>query len=130
MKVLPLAALLAALAGSSAFASQQLERIPVTIRLVGDDGLTQKLTVGLRNELQRNRVLRPATSGDRDAISIESDSNADWDELSGRTVLIYTVYVFRGESRGAAHAGVCYEKSISKCVNAITRLVRIRAELP
>lgn len=130
MKVLTLAGLLITLVVPAAFASPRAERIPVKIRLVGDDGLTQKLAAGLRNHLLRSSILRPATSADRDAVSIESDSNVDWDELSGRTVLIYTVYVFRAEKRGAPRTGICYENGVSKCVDAITRLARIEAGRP
>nr|WP_315587419.1 hypothetical protein [Sphingomonas psychrotolerans] len=128
MRVLLLAAPLAVLFSPGASVSSQVERVPVTIRLVGDDALTQRLRNGLESDLQRNSTLRLASSVDRDVIYIESNSNVDWDELGGRTVVIYTVYVFRGDNRGAPHTGICYERGISKCVDAITRLARIETE--
>ncbi len=130
MRFSVLAGFVIAFVGPATSASQPVQRIPVSIRLVGDDGLTQKLKAGLRNDVQRHSALRLATPADRDAISIESDRNVGWDRLSGKTVLIYTVYVFRGEKRGASHTGICFESGISKCVDAITRLARIAADRP
>jgi hypothetical protein len=128
MKAFTLAPLLLSLTSTTAFAAPRPERIPVAIRLVGDDGLTQKLTWALENELQRNALLRLATPTERGFVSIESDSNVNWDKLNGRTVIIYTVYVSGGDKRGPPHTGICYETQISKCVSAITRIALITAQ--
>lgn len=130
VNLLTLAGLLISAVSPAVSASLPTDRIPVALRLTGDDGLTQTLRVGLEHALQKDSLLRLGTRGDRDVISIESDSNVGWDKLSGRTVVIYTVYIFRGGSRGTPHTGICYENGISKCVSAIVRLARIQAEFP
>jgi len=115
---LALFALLLALGGPAPSAPMQ-ERIPVRVGLVGDDGLTQKLADALELKLREDARLRPATSVDDKPLSIESDANVDWDELAGRTVLIYTVYV---SSRGAQRlrlTGACFEDDVSKCAKDI-----------
>jgi len=130
MTTFALAGLLSTSLALLASGPQQADRIPVAIRLVGDDGLTQRLLSGIEDDLRVNPKLRLANADDRNTIAIESDSNVGWDELSGRTVVIYTVYVYRGENRGAPKTGICYESDIPKCAKAITRLARIRAEWP
>lgn len=130
MKLLTLAGLLVAAVSPAVSDSLPADRIPVALRLTGDDGLTQTLRLGLERALQKDPVFHLGTRADRDVISIESDSNVAWDKLSGRTVVIYTVYIFRGGIRGTPHTGICYENGISKCVSAIIRLARIQAEFP
>lgn len=109
-------------------ASAELLRTPVSVNLVGDDGLTQKLSVGIETALKHDPDLRPAVAGDRNIVSITSDGNVDWDKLDGRTVVIYTVHVFHGSESGEPSVGICYESGIKKCVSDILRLARIDAK--
>ena len=102
-------------------------RVPVSVNLVGDDGLTQNLHVSLEHGLRKHPNLRLATAEERAALSIQSDTNVRWDELGGRKVVIYTVYVSKGDYRGSPTSGVCFERQMSKCVKDILRLVRISA---
>lgn len=95
---------------------------------MGDDGLTQSLSDTLKQALKKNSALRLAVVSDSDVVSVTNDSNLDWDKLDGRTVIIYTVHVFRGQDRGESNVGICYEGEMTKCVNAIIRLARIEAE--
>lgn len=130
MKALALAGLLMFPAAQSVSGPPTIDRIPVELRLIGDDGLTQKLVVALEKDLQASATLRPASEADRNIVFIESDSNVQWDELGGKSVIIYTVHVFPSYGRGVTRTGICYESGISKCVKEIARLARIAAMLP
>lgn len=128
MWVSALLSLLLAAASPSTADSAQTARMPVTLDLVGDDGLTQKLSTAIQKGLEHDPALRLATAVDHDAVSVTSDSNVNWDKLGGRTVVIYTVHVFRGKSPGEPSVGICYESGMAKCATAIIRLARIEAE--
>jgi hypothetical protein len=45
-------------------------------------------------------------------------------------VVIYAVYVGRGDDEAGPHIGICYERRMSKCVNDILRIAGIEAERP
>jgi hypothetical protein len=80
--------------------------------------------------LRTHRRLRLADSSDENVLTIRSDDNVQWDRLGGRSVVIYTVYVGRGDDEVGPHTGICYERQMSKCVNDILRLAGIAAERP
>lgn len=109
-------------------ASAEPLRTPVSVDLVGDDGLTNKLRDSIETALKNNLDLRPAVAGDRNIVSITSGSNVDWYKLGGRTVVIYTVHVFHGGGSGEPNVGICYESGINKCVSDILRLAWIDAK--
>jgi hypothetical protein len=116
-----------ALAAAPVSASTAPERVPVDVRLTGDDGLTQNLRVSLERGLGGDSELRLATATDHAELSIESDSNVRWDRLNGNTVIIYTVYLARPQDRGEPETGICWERDIDKCVRDILRWARISA---
>ena len=106
--------------GSQSVSAQvQQERFPVAINLVGDDGLTQNLQSELRTAVQKNPALRIAAIGDERPLLIESDSNVDWDKLSGREIAIYIVFVTSGEAKRVLLVGACWENELSKCARDI-----------
>jgi hypothetical protein len=129
MKLLALTSLLAMSTGATP-ADPPTRRVPVDVQLVGDDGLSQNLSWALTQRLRRHPHLRPAESSDASVLTIRSDSNVGWDRLDGRLVVIYTVFVGRGDGGTVSHTGICYERQMSKCVNDILRVVSIKAELP
>ena len=102
------------------------ERVSVAIRLVGDDGLSLKFGEALDRAVARDDILRNSKDDVSAQLSIESDENVRWDELSGRVVIIYTI--FFGSGRSDPIAGVCWENDIAKCARDIVRLARIKAQ--
>jgi hypothetical protein len=96
---------------------------------VGDDGLSQNLRVALQEGLRSHRTLRLADPGGEAVLTIRSESNVGWDRLGGRVVVIYDIFVDRGERESGSRIGICYERQMSKCVNDILRLVSIEAEI-
>ena len=125
--MLPIMAALALASGYGASASVSEKRLPVALQLVGDDGLTQKLSYSLKKTLSKHPALRLATASDQRTVTIESDTNVGWDKLAGRTVVIYTVYVHSREERGEPVTGVCFETAMSKCAKDILRITQIKA---
>ena len=130
MKALALGFLLAVLSIGTTSPDPQVTRVPVALRLVGDDGLSQNLYVALRDGLRAHRRLRLADSSTEAVVTIRSDTNVGWDRLGGRLIVIYTVFVGRGDDGAGPHTGICYERRMSKCVNDILRLASIEAEYP
>ena len=104
----------------------EVARKPVSLRLVGDEGLSLRFADALQTELIHDPELRPSKIGEHSTLTIESDHNVRWDELSGRQVVIYTVYV--GSKRDDPITGVCWENKLSKCARDVLRIVRIEAE--
>jgi hypothetical protein len=118
-----------AVTGGSALARAAETRIPVALRLVGDDGLSQDLDFRLEAGLKKDDRLRLATEGDQPTIVIESDSNVDADELDGRTVAIALVYVYApGKNRGAPIVRACWGNDLRTCAREIIRVAKIRAQ--
>jgi hypothetical protein len=94
-------------------------RAPVRINLVGDDGLTNKLREALESAIGERAHLRVASSDEHPELSIESESNVDWDRLAGQVVVIYTVYVSSKEAKRVRLTGACFDKDIAKCARDI-----------
>ncbi len=128
MWTFPILAYLAALNSGSAFAEAPASRVPVDLRLVGDDGLTQKFHVALEEGLEKHPSLRLAKNRTEARVIVESDSNVDHDKLAGREVVIYLVYVYRGPDRGDPITGVCFASRMSKCAKDILRIVSLEAD--
>lgn len=128
MNTLAITSLLALLSAGSFVTPAPLRRVPVAVELVGDDGLTQRLSGFLQDGLRRHKNLRLAISSDNAALTIRSRSNVGWDKLGGQTVLIYTFYVGKAGERSEPITGVCYERAMSKCVNDILRVVSLAAD--
>ena len=106
--------------------SAEAARKPVSLRLVGDDGLSLRFADALQAELAHDPYLRPSSTSEPAALTIESDHNIRWDKLNGRKVAIYTVYV--GSKRDDPITGVCWENELFKCARDVLRIVRIEAE--
>jgi hypothetical protein len=130
MEALALSLLLTAASCWPISADPPARRVPVSVQLAGDDGLTQRLSAALRDGLRMHPRLRPAEGSDEAALTIRSDSNVGWDRLGGRLVVIYTVYVGRSGDGTSPHVGICYERRLSKCVNDILRIAVNEAEDP
>ncbi len=130
MSTLTLALLLGAMSAGAAWADAPKRRVPVDVRLVGDDGLTQNLSASLQEGLRSHQRLRLTNSSDEAAVTIRSKSNVGWDKLGGRNVVIYTVYVSRGGAVAEPVTGVCYERAMSKCVKDILRIAYLEADRP
>jgi hypothetical protein len=128
MRTLTLALLLLVSPTEGYSKSVEPVRTPVAVSLVGDDGLTLRLSDAIQSELGKDDSLRPAKADDHDVVRIVSDSHVGWDTLGGLKVVIYTVYVFRGSERGEPKVGICPENDLSKCAIAILRLARFEAE--
>lgn len=106
-----------------------IESFPVAVRIVGDDGLSQKFRTTLVSQLLGDGKLRLANDGDHPVLSIESDSNVEWDRLGGRTVVIYTVHLAIAGDRGPRIVGICYEKAMAKCAKDILRRARATIDI-
>jgi hypothetical protein len=111
----------------AASADLPAQRVPVSVELVGDDGLTQNLHVALEQGLRAHPHLRLADNAGEAMVTIRSETNVEWDRLDGRLVVIYRVFVGRGENE-MERIGICYERRMSKCVNDILRLASIAAD--
>ena len=127
--VIAVAALLASSAHGTLLAQVKDARSPVTIRLVGDDGLTQKLALSLEEAAAKSSKVRLADPTERSAVFVESDTNVVSDTLGGRSVLIYAVRVRGADGIAAPVTGVCYERAVTKCMVAIMRVVELQANL-
>ena len=130
MKSLALASLLVAMTTGTAAADPPAPRVPVAVQLVGDDGLSQNLSAALQEGLRTHPRLRLAESAGEARLTIRSAGNVRWDRLGGRVIIIYTVFVGRGDDEAEPDTGICYERRMSKCVNDILRIADIEAERP
>ena len=102
-------------------------RIPVTLKLVGDDGLSQKLGFEIVAGLRSDDRLRLAIPTDPRSIVIQTDSNVDWDILDGRKVAIVTAYVFSEHEKPFPIVRACWISDMKKCAREIIRVARKRA---
>lgn len=107
-------------------AEQGGPRVPVSINLRGDDGLTQKLSYHLKQKVNNDRRLALQRSDEAPAFTITSDTGVSTDALDGRKVIIYHVKLYDKHKLVGDMVGVCYEKNVPKCAdNIISRLIPI-----
>ena len=130
MKKVTLMSLLALVISGAAFADPPKQRFPVIVLLVGDDGLTQSLRSFLQEGLRKYPTLRLAGTSGEARLTISSKSNVGWDNLGGRDVLIYTVFVSPALIANEPITGICYQNRLSKCVNDILRIASLRSGKP
>jgi hypothetical protein len=128
MKWLTLAAMLLVPAAGAPQPEPPKPRVPVLVQLTGDDGLTQKLSDSLEQGLRKHPRLRLASTAGEAVVTIRSESNVGWDKLSGRLVVIYTLYIDKGEPADEPITGICYEIGMAKCVKDILRIASLEGD--
>ena len=109
-----------------ASAAPPSQRVPVNVMLVGDDGLTQGLEASLEAGLRSHPNLRLAADKEP-RLTISSRTNVGWDNLGGREVVIYTVFIGPGLLADEPITGICYQTAMSKCARDILRIASTRS---
>lgn len=121
-------AVLVALSANPALSQSTKERVPVALKLVGDDALSMQLRQQLEKALYDDNRVRLATAADARTVVIQTDGNVDVDVLDGRKVAIIIAYVF--DSDGKRYSPVvraCWTNQVSICASQLVRVARIRA---
>jgi hypothetical protein len=111
-------------------AGESRSGIPVAVKLVGDDALTQALSSAVKSKVSSSKSLALSQDLTSDTFVISSDTNVNWDILLGKTVIIYHVQLTKAGHLTGDKVGVCFEKQADKCasdiVNQFGRIMAIR----
>lgn len=104
---------------SQSLARADLDLPSVAIDLVGDDGLTQALSIELRNAVSRTKTLRLAPLGSASKYSVKSDTNVDGLDFNGQSYLVYNVYLMSNSVVISHKSGRCLENKPGMCAQQI-----------
>jgi hypothetical protein len=100
----------------------------VEVWVVGDDGLTQGLTVALEIAFGSSPDFTLSYGKKPGTLVVEIPTNVGWKKVGTRTKVLYTVEFTTTDGRKISTAtGSCWDDVIAKCASHIVKDARIAA---
>jgi hypothetical protein len=104
------------------------ERTFVEVWHVGDDGLSQRLAVGLDGAFTRSPDFTLSSGRKPGTLVVTIPSNVEWKQIGKRTQAIYTVRFSSIDGRSlGARKGSCWDDDLSKCADQIVKDAKVAA---
>ena len=95
----------------------------------GDDGLTQRLAVEVRSELEQSPAFRLAGAHTPGALVVRIPTHVGWRRFDRRTRVTYQLEIDRAGRRLTRRSGNCWESDLALCARQIIRSIRRAATL-
>ncbi len=95
---------------------------------VGDDGLSQQLTVEVESAFERSPDFTPSSGKKLGTLVVTIPHNIHWTKKSGRTKALYTVEYTTAEGQNlGTRSGSCWENELAICASHILKDARVAA---
>ena len=99
-------------------------RTAVELWTGGDDGLTQRLAVAVREEFRTSdRFSLAEVGGTPEALKVIIPTHVAWRDVGNRTRVTYRLELERQGRRWVVKAGNCWETDLAHCAQQLVRTV-------
>jgi len=128
MRTIPVVMISIACGGCSTLAASSplhpSDTTPVEVWTGGDDGLTQRLADAVRDEFKQSSLFALAPASTPGSLRVTIPTHVGWEQVGGRTRVMYQLRLDRGDRNLGESSGVCWEDELRTCARQIVEATK------